>query len=221
LHREQDVVILLDVSGSLAPGTSTGALHHALRTTAAMAYIAMVALDRVTVQPLAEDLLPPFVTGRNSDKILPLLDYLSAIEPNGQTHLARCVESFARSGSRPAGVFLISDLLGCAHELDTSLAVLRKRPCDLAVLHVFGPEHCDPPMRGPVLLRDTETHQPMSLDITDELAAAYRRRWDLLQTACEQQCTARGASYVAAPSEQPLEQLVLMTLRTSRILTGR
>jgi len=221
LHRESQVAILLDVSASMAPGGDLTPFHAALRATAALAYVAMTGLDQVTIHPFAGELLPPHRTARNSEQILPVLEYLADLAASGVTHLARCTESFTRRQNRPAGVFLISDLLDCSQQLDAALAILRRRPADLAVLHVFSQAQASPTDTGPLLLRDAETHQPMSVDVTDELLAAYRHRWKVLQAGCESICAARGVPYVAAAAEQPFDRLVLITMQNSRVLATR
>ena len=219
-HRESDVAILLDASASMAPGGRLETFHYALRAAAALAYVAMTSLDRVTVWPFATELRPELRIGRSSDQILPLLQYLADIEPGGHTHLARCVEAFSRRGLGPASVFVLSDLLDCGDDLSDALQRLRQRPGDLVVLHVCQADRPDPAWRGPVLLRDAETNQPVSLDVTDQVIDAYRRRQAVFVDGCRRMCVARGAVYVAAPTDQPFERLILRTLRQTGVLEG-
>jgi len=75
--------ILLDASGSMAPGGAPAKFHYALRTAAALAYVAMGSLDRVILLPFAEDLGEPLRTGRSRMGIFPVLDFLAALGAAG------------------------------------------------------------------------------------------------------------------------------------------
>jgi uncharacterized protein (DUF58 family) len=217
-HSDQDVFILLDCSGSM--GSGKGDRHkfdYARRTAAALAYVAMGGLERVVVQPFAQDLATPLHTGRNRAQILTVLDYLAALEPAGQTDLQRCVERLVARQDFGGSVLILSDLLDCGDQLSDALARLRPR-CEPTVIHLFGPEDAEPTFSGQVQLQHAETGQEMNLDVTPELLESYRLRWQEFCHACEHAVLARGCTYVSAPTSLPFEKLVLGTLRKAGVL---
>ena len=219
-RSEADVAILLDVSTSMAPDGAMGKFDYARRAAAALAFVAMGGLERVIVQPFAAGLSRPLRTGRNRGQILEVLDFLAALEPGGRTHLRRSVEAFAGRMDGPATVLLLSDLLDCGEELSDALAELRGRGCDVTVLHVFSPLDASPELRGAIRLQHAETGETMLLQVTDEIRASYRRRWEKFGAALARTAASRGATYVAAASTVPFEQLVLRTLRRAGVLAG-
>jgi len=219
-HSEADVVILLDTSGSMAPGGAREKFDYALCAAAALAYVAMGSLDRVIVQPFARELGQPLHTGRNRARILTVLDFLADLSPGETTRLGRCVERFVRSRDKGATVLLLGDLLDCEDDLSGSLAQLRQSGCDVLVLQVYGPADARPALGGSLLLREAETQKQMTLHVTEDLLESYRRSWDAFRAGCERTCLSRGATYVAAATDVPFEQLVLGALRRAGVLAG-
>ena len=219
-HSEDDVAILLDCSGSMAPGGARPKLDYALRTAAAMAYVAMGSLDRVVLLPFAEDLAEPLRTGRNRLGIFAVLDFLSGLAGGGRTHLRRCAEHVAQRVETPGTVLVISDLLDCHAELSDALARLGQGGGDVWVLHLYAPSDARPQWHGPILLRQAETGRQLSLHVTEALRESYRRRWEEFRAGCERTCLSRGATYVSAATDVPFEQLVLGTLRRAGVLAG-
>jgi uncharacterized protein (DUF58 family) len=241
-HSEADVDILLDTSASMAPGQAprergaalrsggavpprsrggiTTKFDYALRTAAAIAFVAMGGLERVILQPFADDAGQAFHTGRNRGQILEVLDYLAGLTAGGPTRLARSAARLARTLDAPATVLLISDMLDCGEELSDVLAELCGRGCDVTVLHVYSPLDADPDLSGPIRLEHAESKQAMVLHVTDAVRESYRLRWAEFQAGLSHVAASRGAVYVAAPADMPFEQLVLRTLRRVGVLEG-
>jgi len=242
-HSESTVVVALDCSGSMAPGGAPAKFNYARRSAAALAYVAMGALDRVVLAAFGGDMDPAdaFGAGRNRREILTVLDYLRSLEAFGRTDLARCVERLSagrwfgggaspQSGDSAGTVLLISDLLDCGPDLRDALGCLRASDAaggrDVTVLHLFSPADVRGEVfgtdaaKGPVVLQHAETQRQMSLWLTDEVLEAYRVRWSGFQEACRKACLSRGATYIAACTDTPFEQLSLTTLKQAGVLAG-
>jgi len=219
-RSEADVVILLDVSASMAPGGAMEKFNYARRAAAALAFVAMGGLERVIVQPFADEPGERLRTGRNRGQILEVLDFLAALQPAGRTELRHCVERLARKSDAAATVLLLSDLLDCGEELSDSLAVLRAGGDEVTILHVYSPLDAAPELAGPILLQQAETDETLALDLTEELCRSYRERWQEFCAGLERTALSRGTTYVAAASDVPFEQLVLHALRRAGVLTG-
>ncbi len=219
-RSESDVIIMLDVSASMAPGGEMDKFDYALRAAAALAFVAMGGLERVIVQPFSEDLADPLRTGRNRGQIIEVLEFLAELAPGGLTKLDRCADRLARGLDAPASVLVISDLLDCGDDLSDAIVRLKARGCDVTVLHVYSLLDADPALAGPVILEQAETGQNMPVDVTDDVLASYRQRWREMCDALARTAAGRGATYVAAPSDVPFEQLVMRTLRQAGVLAG-
>jgi uncharacterized protein (DUF58 family) len=232
-HSEADVVLLLDTSASMAPGGESGRaaakaapggamekFNYARRAAAALAYVAMGSLERVILQPFADDLAEPMRSGRSRQHFLAVLDFLAALAPAGTTDLHACSERFAGSREAPATVVLISDLLDCAAVLGDSLRRLVGRGHDVTVLHVYGPRESSPLLGGALVLHDAETGGRLNVTVTEDVLASYRERFEAFASACGRACARQGCTYAAAPTDVPFDQLVLNTLRRAGVLAG-
>jgi len=222
-HSEADVVVLLDASASMvAAGTgghSREKFDYALRVAAALAYVAMGSMDRVTLQPYAENPAAPLRTGRNRGRIFEVLDYLAGLAPGGRTRLEDCARRIA-AGAEGGTLLLVTDLLDCERELSDALAGLSAAGFETTVLHVYSPADAAPRPAGPLLLHHAETDERMAVDATEDVTAAYARAWEAFAAGCERTCLSRGATYVAAGTDTPFEQLVLHSLRKAGVVSG-
>ena len=219
-RSEADVAILLDVSASMAPGGGMRKFHYALRTAAALAYVAMGSLDRVSLVPFAEDLHEPMRTGRNRGRIFAVLDFLAALTPQGPTRLAPSALRFVRTFGGGGSVMVISDFVDSRDQLPTAMSRLGQGGWDASAIQLYDPADADPKLSGAMLLRGAESPAEMTVQITDELRRSYRDRWRRFLADCERACISRGARYVASASDVPFEQLVLGTLRRAGVLSG-
>ncbi|MBL7221765.1 MAG: DUF58 domain-containing protein [Phycisphaerae bacterium] len=232
-HSESTVVVALDCSGSMSPGGTSAKFDYARRTAAALTYVAMGAMDRVTLVAFGGETDPgdAFHAGRNRGYITSVLDYLRGLSAAGPTRLADSVNRLSQlargrpRGSDSAGtILLISDLLDCAGDLDESLGQLQISDIaggrDVIVIHLFSPldAGAEAPAKGPMMFQHAETGRRMSLWLTDEVLDAYRRKWGEFQDRCRKICLSRGATCVPACTDMPFEQLILTTLKRAGVL---
>lgn len=219
-HSDADVTILLDVSASMAPAGDSAKFDYARRTAAALAYVAMGSLERVTLIPFADKLGRAFHTARSRGRVLQVMDFLAALKPGGSTQLAQCALEFARRSPSGGTVLVLSDLLDCANQLPQALGRLRLGGHEVVVLHLFAREDAAPELAGPMLLKQAEKQTQFSADITDDLLASYRDRWAAFQRGCQSACMARESIYVSACTDVPFDKLILETLRRAGVLGG-
>jgi uncharacterized protein (DUF58 family) len=220
-HSEAEVVVLLDVSASMAGGAGTDRFGWALQAAAALAYAAQAGSGRVTVAPFAEELLPPRRCGTDRAGLVGLLSWLAELSPGGATRLEHCCKALAAAGGRGRNVLLLSDLLGSQDRIEASLGHLLAAGCDIAVVHVQSPVGMEPPAGGEVVLRDSESGQRLAVSLGTEILEAYRERFEAFCGRCRRLCQARGVSYVPARTDRGVDELVLLILRRSGVLLGR
>ena len=219
-HSEAEVFVALDASASMAPGGSPAKFDYARRTAAALAFVAMGSLERVAIVPFAEVAGEPLRTGRGRGRIFGVLDFLAGLRPAGRTDLPAVAEQLARRYTQGGTLLVLSDLLDCADGLSDALAQLRVTGWEVTVVHVVSPADASPELDGPLLLQHAETGGRMSLAVSADVLASYRKQWRRFCDGCERTCLSRGAVYVAAETSVPFETLVLRTLRRTGVLSG-
>ena len=115
---------------------------------------------------------------------------------------------------------LISDLLDCRDELGDALARLKLAGSGVCVLHVYSPGDAAPSLAGPLLLEQAETRRRLGLNVSDDVLERYRSRWRRFAEACRRTCLSRGALYVPAATDVPMDRGVLAALRQAGVLQG-
>ena len=134
-HGDLAVYILLDCSRSMAPTPGADGRRKfdaARRLAAALAYIALATLDRVTLAPYsshAHQVLGPL---HGSRQVWRALDFLANLDTGGDTRLDHAVRQVFAAGRRRGLVILISDLLSDTTEGGLDLLLPLRH--DVAVL---------------------------------------------------------------------------------------
>ncbi len=217
-HSEAEVAILLDSSASM--GSAQGKFDYARRAAAALAYVALGGHERVLLAPFNSALAAVVHAGRSREHIFPLLEALGELAPGGKTDLSAAVRELIAHCPRAGVVLLISDLLDCRGQLDDALARLRVAGRRTDVLHIVSPAEAAPRFEGPLLLEHAEDRSRLDIDASKELLAQYRLQWQQFMDGCRQACLAGGAIYQAAPTDMPIDRLVLVSLKQSGVLEG-
>ena len=224
-HREGGLAILLDRSASMAgpdgQGSASVVFRRALRVSAILAYVALVGHERLWLCPYAEALENPFRTAHRREDIVAVMDALAEVTPGGRADMPAAVGRYLGLPEHPSAVIVISDLLDVGDGLDESLAMLSLAGCDTSVLHVTDPELIGRVGDGPVELIDAETQRALSCSASERLGAAYRKQLEMHSEGCRGVAQARGATYVEARLDQPLDELVLLSLRRGGVLAGQ
>jgi len=216
-HSEGAVSLLIDASASMSAGV-VRKFDYARRTAAALAYVAMVSLDRVRLLPFAESLGQGLRTGRNSGQILTVLDFLSEMPCAGRTRLGHAVDEIVGGGGQTGTVIVLTDAMDLGEDLSPALAVLRARGDEVILLHIADEFDASPPLAGAVQLEGLEADGRMTVHVTDAVLEEYRRQWDRFAAGVERTCLSRGAGYLRAPTSAPFEKLVLQTLQKAGVV---
>jgi len=213
-QEEEDLQlhVLIDLSKSMDFG-SPAKLHHAKQIAAALAYIGLVNMDRVSIGGLTNRYIagPPRLRGR---KNMPrLLDFLDSLEPARTGNLSAAVKSFCvQAGSRGI-VVLLSDFLDKTG-FEQPLRSLLARRMETYAIQILAPEEIDPTIQGDLKLVDVEDEDQAELTITPALVKRYRQTLAAYQGALQGFCRQRGIQFLATSTAEPFDKLVLSHLRT-------
>ena len=224
-ERDLPIYLMLDVSRSMAEPAK---FDMARRLAAALCYIGLVHLDRLTILTFGAGLGQEAAPGRGKGRIFRVFDLLERLQPEGETNLR---ESFKEFASRPRQLGLtvvISDFLdrsgaeaGPAYAKgygEAGLKILRTLGHDVFVVHVTSERDRDPGAFGDVRLVDSETGELREIEVTPRLADAYLRAWKAHAAELERFCGRYDINYVQADAGRPFDEIVLKAFRQGRFV---
>jgi uncharacterized protein (DUF58 family) len=216
--EDLSIYVLFDASASMGTGTPRK-IDLAMQVGAALGYVGLANLDRVSVLPLADGLGDGLPLARGKANILPWLRFLDTIQAAGRTALAQAVRDFLRRNRRRRRglVILISDFYdpdGYREALD----LLRYNHFETVVIQVSAPEEVRPTLRGDVTIRDVETGEERELTISPALLEEYRRRHAALLRGLEGYCRERGIPCFPILSDVPFDEVVLRVFRAGGLV---
>ena len=214
--EEEDVTVhvLVDASASMNFG-DPNKLEFACRAAAALAYLGLAHLDRVSVAFLGDGHASTLRPLRGKGRVFEVFRFLSEPRTERLTGLAAAAREYAGRLRGSGPLLLISDLMDPGY-LD-ALRDLAGTRCQLSVLHVLAPEELDPDVPPDARLVDTETGQGIEVTGDDDLVDRYRTRLGEWQAEIAAFVARRGGSYVTVPSDLDLADLLFDVLRRRRI----
>ena len=218
-QEEEDlhVYFLLDCSRSMGFG-SPAKFDLARQVTAALAYIALADLDRVSVVAYSHEILGDFPLTRGKDRILSLLRFLEGLKPQGtDTNLARVVSGFVMRPQRRGLAIVVSDLFDPAG-YERGLDLLRHRTYEPHIVQIHAPEEARPEMLGEIELVDVETDTVRKVTITERALRDYRKVFDEFQAGVAAYGKKYGLGCTQTTNEVNFEELVLKMMRTAGAL---
>jgi len=215
--EDQDlrVYLFLDASQSMAVH---GKFDHAVRIAAALCYIGVAHLDRVSLMPFSDRLGVGAATGHALHSLGRVMEILEALTAEGRTDLWRAVHEFVLRPNRPGLAVVISDFLdpaGC----ERPLALLAARGHDVAAVHVVADaDRQDAADVSEVDLVDAETGEHRRVEVTPALLAACAAAWSAFDAETARACAKIRGIYLRADLATPFERTVLSTFRSGRLL---
>src|SRR5262249_39301160 len=200
-EEEEDlhIYLLIDASASMR---ANGKLDFAERLCAALAYIGLAKLGRVSVVPFgggAHDRLPP---SRGKGQIFKVFQFLSALEPTGPTELSRALESFVHQTKRRGLCIVVSDFYDPAG-YEEGLNLLRYHRFEPTVLQVWSDAEARPRLVGDLEIVDVESGEAREVTVTERQLAAFARAHAEYCARLEAFCAARAIPYYRADVATP------------------
>jgi uncharacterized protein (DUF58 family) len=213
-ERDLSIYLMLDVSRSMAEPAK---FDMARRVAAALCYVGLAHLDRLTIVPFGRGLRHESSPGRGKGRIFRVFESLEGLEASGPTDVRESCKAFASRPRQLGLVVIISDFLDPLG-FESGLKILRTLGHDVFVVHVNSERDRDPGVFGTVRFVDVETGEVREVEVTPRLAAAYVQASKAHASALERFCGRYDIGYVCADAERPFDEVTLKAFRQGRFL---
>jgi uncharacterized protein (DUF58 family) len=217
-EEEEDLSIyfIVDSSSSMSFGDAKK-FDQARRLAAALAYVGLANLDRVTLVGATDSVTSRMPPTRGKGRIFKVFEFLRDLSPGGTTDLGDAMKTFVAQHKRRGLAVLISDLYDPAG-FERGINTLRFNKFEPFVLHVVDQKEARPELKGDVRLYDCETGEEREVTVTDSLLDDMQRAFEDYQKSIERFCTSRQVPYFAADIGVPFDELVLKVFRRGGFL---
>ncbi len=214
------------IGGVVVPSAPAGDLRaqnklvYARRTAAALGYVALANLDRLSVTAFNANGLQRFSSVRGKGHAVSLLRWIAGVRTEGATDLDRVLRQYASQAKYPGLLFVLSDLLVEGGGIE-GLKALQSAGHEVNVIHILAPAEVHPELAliGDLRLKDIETGATQEVSIDGGVLDLYREKFEAWQSGIEDFCRRRGINYIQVTTDQPFEDLVLHYLRRRGILS--
>jgi len=217
-EEEEDlsVYLMLDISDSMLMGTPPK-MHYAMQTAAALCYVGLANLDRVSIVTFADGLKDRLPPARGKGRIFKAFDFLRAVTPGGRTQLSASLRSFVHQNKRRGLAVLISDFYD--HEgYEDAVNMLRYNRFEPFAIQVIDPAEMRPRLRGDLQLIDCETGEIREITVSPALLQAYVREHERYCEELAEFCTTKQVPLFRAETSIPFDELVLKIFRKGGFL---
>lgn len=211
------VYVFIDASASMG-GRANEKLDYAKRVAAALAYIGLSNLDRVSLVAYADGIIEELPAQRSKAQVFNIFRFLGRVGASHSTNAGEAFHRFFTARRRRGIAVVISDFLD-PHGVLSAFDVVRYRRQDLLAVHVVSPADAAPPLNGEITLVDSETGVHQDLTVTPALLRAYEQEFATYAAEIERYCTLYGFGYVRTVTDYPFEDLVLQVLRSGRFIS--
>lgn len=217
-HEEEDLRLSIHVDTSRSMGWGTPSkLLYAKRLAAALAYAALSAMDRVTLEAGAAGNVDRLRPLRGKRQLPQVVDFLRNLKAEGGTDLKGGLRQMFMRNALPGMKVVISDFLD-KQGFEAALKWLLRAEDRGVVLHVLSPEEVKPELVGDLALEDCEDGELTEVSITAGLLRSYETGLKALVGGLKDYCRRRGLAYVFVPTNTPLERVILNALRAAGVL---
>ncbi len=215
-EEEEDlyVYVVVDVSGSMSCGSRARRRRRALRLAAALSYVALVRLDRVSLALIDDGLSSRLPPGRGVARIHKMLRFLESAPIGGETDLEAGLREVLHQAPRKGLVVLLTDGYD-ERGLLRGIRRLIHAGYDASIVRVVDPDEGDFAREiGDVRFVDAETGRTIDLTLTATAARQVADAHKALSDRLRAGAVSLGVRYQERPVSEPFGEAVLRTLTT-------
>jgi uncharacterized protein (DUF58 family) len=217
-EEEEDLAIyfILDTSASMAFGDGQK-LRYAKKVCAALAYVGLANLDRVTIVTTSDRVLERMPETRGKARIFKAFRFLREVQAEGTTDLGDAMKTFVAQNKRRGLAVLVSDLYD-PQGFEKGINVLRYNKFDPFVVHVTDPGEGRPKLHGDVLVYDCETGDEREVTVTAKVLERFGEAYAAYLADIERFCATHQVPYVTASVDAAFDELILRVFRRGGFL---
>ncbi len=217
-QEEEDlhVYILLDISKSMNSG-SPNKFDYVRRIAAALAYIALADMDRVSIYAYSDQVHTIMPLTRGKDRILTVLRFLEDLQTTGAaTNLSNVAKTLVHRGQRTGLVIILSDLFDQAG-FRNGIDLLRHRRYEPHLVQVHTIEEANPTILGDVELEEVENGVRRKITITERKLKQYRKLFVDFLDNIDSYCRTYSMGCTRTTTDIPFDELILRMMRVSAL----
>jgi uncharacterized protein (DUF58 family) len=216
--EEADLPIYLFVDSSLSMRFGEPSkFDYARKVAAALGYIGLLNLDRVSVIGFGSGVSEQIASKRGRNQIWRIFKFLERMEISGETSLERAFKAFFGTKRRRGLVVVASDFMDPAG-FEPAFDFLRLFRHDVFNVHILTPEELKPQFPDEAMLVDSESGTSERLRMSPTLVAAYEAEMAKLRAGIEAYCARYGWGYVQTQTPIPFEDLVIEIFKQDRFI---
>ncbi len=200
------VRLLIDTSRSMLTGEKSK-FDYARKLAGALCYVGLVRLDSICLQPFSNKLSDAFIASGGRHRFQPASNFLSAIQPQGQTDFLKVARDFVSNYPQRGLLLVISDFLD-EQDCEKPLQFLSDFGHELILMHVWASEDREPPWEGELELEDAETGQLAELSFDSDARAQYTAAFDEFSQTLRRVAARNNGRYVGLPTEVPVDEAI-------------
>lgn len=210
------VYVFVDCSASMGFGEPSK-FDFARKTAAALAYLALINHDRVSVVGWGDGIKEQLSARRGKAQVWPAFRFLEGLQAQGGTHLSAALKSYFGGGRTRGVVVLLSDFLD-RDGFEVAARWLRQYGHEVFAMQILSPQEVAPELPEDVVLVDSEDGSADTLHVTPSLLKAYGEAREAFCREVKEACRRQGWTYVEARSDSAFETLMLQVLRSEGVL---
>ena len=217
----------------------------ARRAAAALAFLAVSSLDRVSILAFDSTIGARTRALRGRGHLISALNFLDSVaedeernisgvdfsqealpvESNAEENLRRSrkrtdlsavLRGYQKTSLRPGILFVISDFFDPG-DFRREMKLLAHRGFDVNLIQVLAQEELRPEAEGDLLLTDSETGEEREITANERAVAAYKAALSEFTTGLESFSRANGIGYMLVTADVAFEDLLMKQLIESRM----
>ncbi len=210
-ESELTLHVLVDTSRSMGFGEADK-LEFARRVAAALAFVGVASLDRVSLATFSDRLHTVIPSRRGRPHLFHIFEALEETQPSGHSDLNQALRQYA-DHSRTSGLAVVLSDCFDPRGLEEGLRYLAYKRFEVSLIHVMAAEEIEPRIEPGAELRDLEDEDGPPILVDDGSVEAYRRRFDKFRRSLESFCMSNDIQYVPAVSSASFDDWVSEFLR--------
>lgn len=216
-ERQLHTRIYIDASRSMAYGKG-GKSVQAIRCAAALAYLSINEMDKVSVYVIHGNQIEELVTGLlGKDAYFAAIDKFNDIVFDGDCCISDAILP-STVGYGDGMSIIISDFL-TDNNFEDAIDYLTGKKRDILCIQVLSEEELNPTARGKMHFFDSEsTLKNYRKNINKEIIRAYKEALDYCTGRVRDFCHSRGADYMLMPAEESLYKIFFDKLVSEGVL---